>query len=253
MSGSAEPAPPAGCVLDEALRGRLALWQPIQGYRFSIDAFLLADFAKRALPERGGRLVDLGAGCGVVGLALARDSEAQLTLVELQPRLAELCRINARHNGLADRVEVVQGDLRQLGPERSASVELVVSNPPFRAADSGRHSPDPEKAVANTELELTLPELVSCAARLLRPRGALAVIYPAERAAEVLAVLLQHSLQPVRLRPVYPRPERPARRVLVQARKGGGHALVIEPPLIVQDHTEAYAEEVSQLLGEPPV
>jgi tRNA1Val (adenine37-N6)-methyltransferase len=112
MSGDPDPSLPEGCVLDEALRGKLALWQPIQGYRFSIDAFLLADFARQVVRESGGGLVDLGAGCGVIGLALARETTANATLVELQPRLAELCRINARHNGLSDRVEVVEGDLR---------------------------------------------------------------------------------------------------------------------------------------------
>ena len=242
------------CSLDEALRGRLRLWQPAKGYRFSVDAFLLADFARAALPKGAGRLVDLGAGCGVVGLALALAGEAPdlaVTLVELQPRLAALCRRNAQENGLAERVDILEGDLRQLkGRLPGAEADLVVSNPPFQPAHSGKVSPDPEKALANTECESTLPDLVQSAARLLRPGGGLAVIYPGARLPELFGALAAQSLSPVRLRAVYPQPGRPAKRILVQARKGGGVALVIEPPLTIHQTTGVYMPEAACILGD---
>ncbi len=94
---------------DPILRGRLTLFQPKVGYRFSLDPLLLADFVG---PAPLGRVADLGAGVGIVGLTLAKnDPAAPLTLVELQPRVAALCRENAAHDGLAVRVTVVQGEL----------------------------------------------------------------------------------------------------------------------------------------------
>lgn len=250
MSG-AELSPPLGCARDEALRGRLALWQPERGYRFSVDALLLADFARGADPGWQGGIVDLGAGCGVVGLALAAQLPgARVTLVELQVRLASLCRINTRENGLEHRVEVIEGDLRRLkGLVEGASADRVVSNPPFRTAGSGRQSPDPEKAIANMELEVSLPVLVASAARLLRHRGCFSVIYPAERAVEVCENMAHHGLRPVRLRPVYPLAGRPARRVLVQGRKGVSDPLVLDQPLVIHEGSDVYTAEAARILN----
>jgi len=242
---------PAGCTRDEALRGKLALWQPEQGYRFSVDALLLADFARHPDPEWDGEVVDLGAGCGVVGLALATQLQrARVTLVELQVRLAELCRVNVRENGLEGRVEVLEADLRALkGRLEGASVQQAVSNPPFQPAGAGRQSPDPEKAIANMELEVTLPVLAASAARLLKPRGLFTVIYPAERAVEVCEAMSHHGLRPVRLRPVYPLAGRPARRVLVQGRKGVSDTLVVDPPLVIHEAPEVYTAEAARILN----
>ena len=116
---------------DPILRGRLTLLQPRVGYRFSIDPLLLADFV--GAPPLG-RLVDLGAGVGVVGLTLAKnDPAAQVTLVELQPRLAALCLRNTAYNGLSDRCSVIQGDLLAPATQKQlpgACFDLVVSCPP---------------------------------------------------------------------------------------------------------------------------
>lgn len=247
----AEMAHPPGCVQDEALRGRLTLWQPEHGYRFSVDALLLADFARGADPGWQGEIVDLGAGCGVVGLALAVQlPAARVTLVELQARLASLCRANISENGLEHRVEVVEADLRRLkGVVEGAGVDRVVSNPPFRPSGSGRQSPDPEKAIATMELEVSLPVLVASAARMLRPRGFFSVVYPAERAVEVCETMGHHGLRPVRMRPVYPLAGRPARRVLIQARKGVADPLVLDHPLVIHEAPEVYTAEAARILN----
>lgn len=248
---SPERQPPEGCVQDAALRGKLTLWQPDQGYRYAVDALLLADFAQGADVDWQGRIVDLGAGCGVVGLVLAAQLPGtQVTLVELQARLAQLCRVNAADNGYTDRVRVVEADLRRLkGLLEGASVERVVSNPPFRPAGTGRQSPDAEKAIATMELEVTLPGLAACAARLLKPRGRFTVIYPAERAVEVCDAMSHHGLRPVRLRPVYPMAGRPARRVLVQGRKGVSDPLVLDSPLVLHEGPDVYTAEAARILN----
>jgi tRNA1Val (adenine37-N6)-methyltransferase len=194
--------------------------------------------------------VDLGAGCGVVGLALAQATPGWgATLVELQPRLAALCRLNVAEADLADRVEVCEADLRHRSERlRGAAFSLAVSNPPFRPADAGRQSPDPERARAHSEQTLTLPSLVDAAARLLRPGGAFCVVYPAERLPALLSACATADLRPTRLRLVHPRPDQPARRVLLAARKGGGRALEVASPLFV--HTEAgeYSPEAAVIL-----
>lgn len=240
-------------TLDSIRRGRLHLYQPRVGYRFSIDPLLLADFVG---PPPLGRLVDLGAGCGIVGLTLGQmDETAQITLVELQGRYAALCQKNAAHNGLSGRCAVVQGDLldpslRQRLP--GAWFDLVVSCPPYYPLGQGGVNPDSEEAVARHELRLPLPDLVRAARRLIGFRGRVALVYPSPRLPELLANLMSVGLTPTRLRLIHPREGEPAQRALVEARKGARASLLIEPPLYVRTPDGAYSAEARRALGEPP-
>ncbi|HEX2569685.1 MAG TPA: tRNA1(Val) (adenine(37)-N6)-methyltransferase [Polyangia bacterium] len=236
---------------DPILRGRLVLWQPRMGYRFSVDSLLLVHFVGEA-PY--GRVIDLGAGVGVIGLALAvRDPSATVTLLELQPRMARLARSNVEGNGGTDRVQVVEADLSNARAMRrlltGASFDLVVSSPPFFTLASGPPVPDQEEAIARHELRLTLSDVCREARRLLVPGGRAALVFPSDRLTELLGGLDHEGLRPTRLRAIHPRPGQPAQRVLVLAIKGGKGGLVIEPPLIVRDD-HGYTPEVSEALGD---
>ena len=234
---------------DAILRGRLTLWQPRAGYRFSVDPLLLVDFV--APPY--GRVVDFCAGCGVVGLGLlSRDGEARATLVELQPRLATLARRNADDNGMAARAGVRQADLtgEWSAGEGGAAYDVAVANPPYRSLDEGPASPDVEVATAQHELRVTLPALTRAMRVALKPGGRAAIVYPAARVAALLAALEAEGLRPLRARFVHPRADEPANRVLVEAHKSARGPLVVEPPLVLRD-ADGYTREAARILGEP--
>ncbi len=235
----------------EICRGELRLTQPARGYRFNLDSLLLADFAWRWLPDGGRRAMDLGAGCGVVGLLLARrDPDLAVILVELQPALAELARRNAEQNGLGQKVEVLEADLASLDPAGQARPQLVVSNPPFYPQGSGRLNPDPQVATARHELACTLADLCDCAGRLLAPGGRFSLVHLRERMEEVLESLNAASLAPRILRKIQPLPDRPANRFLVMAEKGWGGGLEEEAPLLVREAPGVYTEETKGILRE---
>jgi tRNA1Val (adenine37-N6)-methyltransferase len=226
---------------DAILRGLVRVVQPRRGYRFSLDALLLADFAAR-LP--GQRIVDLGCGSGVVGFVLAaRRPTARVIGVEIQPALCEAARRGVRLNGLADRVAVVEGDLRradELWP--AGSFDLAVCNPPYFAPRRGRPSPDAGRAVARHSLTCEIADVLRAARHALRPHGRLALVQPA---AEVAG----EGLCPRTIRPVVSRAGRPARRHLIElgeARPGGPHLLA---PLVVHEG-DGYSAELRALLGD---
>ncbi len=237
---------------DSILRGRLRLWQPVVGYRFSIDPLLLIDFVSDGAV---GQVADLGAGVGIVGLGLARRFErAQVTLVELQPRLAELSRRNIIENELTDRCRVVLADVLSASTKQvlpGGRFELVASCPPYYPVGHGGVNPDSEEAIARHELRLPLPKLVAAAKRLVGFRGRVAFVYPSPRLSELLVALAECSLPVRRLRLVHPQAGEPAQRVMVEAQKGYRGGLLIEPPLYIREADGRYTAQARRALGEP--
>lgn len=241
---------PLSC--DELLRGRLRVWQPRTGYRVNVDSLLLAYFC--GAPPFG-HVADLGAGVGVIGLALAvRDPSARVTLAELQPESVALCRRNIAENSLTERVSAVEVDLADLSASRSllpgAAFDRVVSSPPYFSLAAGPPVPDPREAIARHELRLKLPELARAARRLLKPGGRADLVFPSERLVELVRACEDEKLAVKRLRFIHPRPLAPSNCVLLSAVKGGKPGLRVEPPLVVRDERGAYTDEARVALGE---
>jgi tRNA1Val (adenine37-N6)-methyltransferase len=228
------------------VEGPLTFHQPAHGYRFALEAFLLADFVPAAVSAP---LIDLGTGCGVVALFLARRFPHLCCVgLELQRSLAVLAQQNVLGNGLAHRVHIVQGDIRQVSSLFPVGTfGTVVCNPPYRAVGNGRLNPHPEKAIARHELTLTLPQLVQAARHLLRRRGLLLLVYHPSRLSELFAHLEAAHLRPRRMRLVHATERAPASIVLIEALRDGRDALTVLPPLRVYEASGDYTAEMQAI------
>ena len=236
---------------DRLRSGELTLLQPERGYRFSVDAPLLACFAA-AGGEVAGTVADLGAGCGVVGLLLCRKCpDALLTAVENNSHMADCARRNVEMNGLAGRVKIIEEDIlefRRISPP--SSFDLVVSNPPFRASASGRISPVAGRDAARHESTATLADFLAAAKYLVRPGGRICFIYHPSRLPEFLARAYAIKLAVVRVRMIHGRSQLPASMFLAEMAKGSRRLPVVEPPLIVRRDDGSYTDEVAGMTGE---
>ena len=200
---------------DAVLGGRLHLRQPRRGHRVGHDAILLAAATGGAYGERA---IDLGAGVGSAGLALARRIPGlRVTLVEIDKALCELARQNVILNRFEERVDIVRGDAGHLDLP-PATADRVLMNPPFNDPARQNVSPDASRALAHTADPDTLRTWAKSAARLLKPQGILTLIWRADGLADVLNALAADFGALVVL-PVHPRPGVPAIRVLVRAQK----------------------------------
>ncbi len=231
--------PGEGAVSGDTLfDGRLRCRQPEKGYRFSIDSLLLAHFCR---PTPGDTILDLGAGCGVVGLVLyfrhAPAHSLRIVCLELQGRPARLAGQNIRENGFQDGMQVVQGDLRRISSFLKAeTMDKVICNPPYRRKGSGRVNPGTEEALARHEIAATLDDVARAAFHAVKNRGRVFLIYPASRAAALLHGLERRRLTPKRLQPVYGYPQAGcASMVLVEAMKNGGEGMEFLSPLYIYD------------------
>lgn len=233
-------------TFDRLFGDSLVLCQDRRGYRFSIDAVLLAGLTRVKAKDR---IMELGTGCGVVLLALAsRNLGTHWEGVEIQPRLALLAQKNVEANGLAGRVLVRRMDWRAVHtvfpPE---GFDLVVSNPPYRRVLSGRINPDAQKATARHELSGTVWDMFTAAAYLLKYGGRCAVIYPASRLDDLMVGAVEAGFRPKRLTLIHSHHEAQATLVHLECAKGAGQELHVAPPFFIYEKHGRYTAAMVRL------
>jgi len=222
----------------------LQLFQPRQGYRYSLDALLLARFCQGL--KEGGRIVDLGAGCGVISLVLARVNQtAEVVAIENNPDMAALIDRNIRHNGLEGRVSVHGEDVINFRASFSDSLfDLVVSNPPFRTPGSGKVSPQAGRDAARHETTAGLADFMDAAKYLVKPSGRICFIQLPSRLPEFMQLAAQMKLSVLRLRMIHGNAQSPASMFMAELAKGRRSLPVVEAPLLVRDMDGEYTNEV---------
>jgi tRNA1Val (adenine37-N6)-methyltransferase len=223
------------------------LFQSRKGYRFSVDALLLANFVNL---KKAGIIGDLGAGSGIVGILLAKKyPDARVTLFEIQDSLAVLAEKNVALNNLRDKVTVMKADIKKLKLFDSSFAvrhpfDLLVSNPPFRRLKSGRISEGEEKAIARHEIKLQLHDLINAASSLLKAKGRLCIIYHPSRLTELFDILKKKRLEAKRLRFVHSNMSSEAKMVLLEAAQEGRSGVKVDKPLYIYRDDGSYTDEV---------
>jgi tRNA1(Val) A37 N6-methylase TrmN6 len=217
------------------LGGRLKLVQPKRGHRVGTDAALLVAAAGDA---GQGRIVDVGAGVGAVGLALAqRSAHASVDLVEIDLELAQLAESNGARNGLQARTRVLRLDALNPKDRRAAgladgSAVCVVTNPPFLDAAAVRASPHEAKARAHVMPRAGLADWIEASLAMLAPGGRFVMIHRPDALAMILATI-RTRLGAVALLPVHPAIGASAHRLLVSGVKGPKAPLRVAPGLVL--------------------
>jgi tRNA1(Val) A37 N6-methylase TrmN6 len=234
---------------DSLLDGRLIVRQPLKGHRIGSDAILLA----AAAPCDGvGRLVDVGAGVGAVGLAiLQRSAGTSADFVEKDAFLAGLAQDNAALNALEMRARVFSVDIMERQERQSAGLidgaaDLVVTNPPFFEAHSVRASPDGRKAAAHVlakqpvdAKEPLLETWIIASLALLRAGGRFVMIHRPDALAQILGAF-GRRLGAVAIVPVHPNAQALAHRILVSGVKGARGPIGLRPGLVLHEPTGAF-------------
>ncbi|MEZ4525462.1 MAG: tRNA1(Val) (adenine(37)-N6)-methyltransferase [Desulfobacterales bacterium] len=233
---------------DTFFGGRIRIRQHRNGYRFSIDAVLLA--AQAGL-RAGETALDLGTGCGIIPLLLGcRTPDAVIYGIEIQEELAQMALANVRDSGMEDRIHILFGDMKDLRHGMvSGPVNLVVSNPPYRKISSGRMNPHMQRAVARHEIRANLADVTETARRMLKRAGRFVTIYPAERLAELFAQMQNSGIEPKYLRAVYSGWNTGAKLIITEGVKGGRPGMKIGSPLVIYREDGSYTEEVSRMFS----
>lgn len=234
--------------LDELQRNGYRIIQNPEKFCFGMDAVLLSGFARA---RKGSRVLDMGTGTGIIPILMAAKTEAaHLTGLEIQEESADMAGRSVALNGLEDRIAIVQGDIKEAGTLfGAASFDVVTCNPPYMMGRHGLLNPEAPKAIARHEVLCTLEDVVSQAARLLKPGGNFFMVHRPFRLTEIMVLLRRYGLEPKRMQMVHPYVDKEPNMVLLEANRGGRPRIRVEKPLIIYQAPGEYTPEIYDIYG----
>ncbi len=231
--------------------GVVTVVQQKKGARFSLDSILLADFCRI---KSWDRVLEPGAGTGVVSLLLAKKyPRSHIIAIEVQPATAKLCRRNIEENHLENRITLLEEDITAMKRHpKLAPFDVIVANPPYHRTGTGKQSPDPERLASRHDRLGDISAWLDLQ-RFLKNRGSYVMSFPADRLADLIALLRSRSLEPKRMRMVHPYQNKPASLFLLEAVKSAGIGIQVLAPLVVHEADGGYTEELKAIYGPPGI
>ena len=234
--------------IDDLQRNHYRIIQDPGRFCFGMDAVLLSGFA---FAKEGDRVLDLGTGTGIIPILMeAKTDAAHLTGLEIQADSADMARRSVRLNHLEEKIEIITGDIKEaVSLFGAASFDVVTCNPPYMTEHHGLTNPEAPKAIARHELLCTLEDVISQAAKLLRPGGNFFMVHRPFRLVDILVLLRNYHLEPKRMKMVHPFVDKEPNMVLIQASRGGKARITVEKPLIVYQKPGMYTDEIYDIYG----
>ena len=234
--------------IDDLERNGYHIIQDTKRFCFGMDAVLLSGFAR---VKEGAHVLDLGTGTGIIPILLEAKTKAEhLTGLEIQEDSADMARRSVLLNGLEDKIDIVTGDIKEAESLfDAASFDVITCNPPYMIGKHGITNEGNAKAIARHEILCTLEDIVSRAAKLLKPGGNFFMVHRPFRLAEIMAVLQAYKLEPKRMQLVYPFVDKEPNMVLIEANRGGKPRLTVEKPLIVYKEPGVYMPDIYEIYG----
>ncbi|MBC2694032.1 MAG: tRNA1(Val) (adenine(37)-N6)-methyltransferase [Desulfobacteraceae bacterium] len=231
---------------DTFFNGKIKVKQNRSGYRFSIDAVLLAYHAGKC---PGGRIIDLGTGCAIIPLIMAyRNPKLTVCGIEIQKELADIATINVKSNNMEKQITILCRDMKELNYDMiSGPVDMVVSNPPYWKILSGKMNPDQQRAVARHEIKATLFDVIETAHRMLHTAGRIVMVYSSDRLTDIIAQMRSFNIEPKLLRTIHSNGKSGAKLILIEGIKGGRPGVTIASPLIIYHENGSYTNDVKQM------
>ncbi len=224
----------------------LLIEQPAQGYRFSIEPFILSHFVK---PESNSKVLDIGTGCGIIPLLLiTKHKDLKITGIEIQKSLFQQAKKNIQTNEYENFIQIIHDDFYSLKENYSKEhFDLIVSNPPYRKKNSGRINPCSEKAIARHELSLSLSNLVKYSSPILKTTGKIILTYPITRRDEVIGELRKNNFFPNRILIVKGHKKTKSSFFVVEASKSNQTLFPRESELIILNEDGSYTETMQEI------
>lgn len=231
--------------IDDLQYKGLKLIQDTELFCFGTDAVLLASFTE---VKNGEHIVDMGTGTGILSVLLAgRNRTVSITGIEIQPQVAALARRNMEFNGIADRVSVITGDIKNIRSLVQGRVHAVVCNPPYEKAGSGKESANLAHKIARHEIACSLGDVINSASQLLETGGRFYMIHRAKRTAEIIFLMKQKRIEPKVMRFVQAHENADPGYMLIKGVKDARPEIKVLAPLVMYDADGNETKEIQEI------
>lgn len=224
----------------------LKIVQNTEMFKFSLDSVLLPNFI--TINKSVKNILDIGCGNAPIPLILSTKTDAKIIGVEIQKEVAQLAKKNIEINKLTEQVEIINDDIRKLYKEWPTEIfDLIVCNPPFfKVTKESNLNKSDYQTNARHEVNLNLEELIKISCKFLKNKGSLGIVHRPERLIEIVLLLKKYNLEPKKIQFVYPKKNKEANILLIEAKKNGNSGLKVLEPLIVHEETGNYSEQVKK-------
>lgn len=215
---------------------------------FGMDAVLLTGFAQ---VKKGERVLDLGTGTGIIPILLEAKTEGEdFVGLEIQTESADMARRSVLFNDLQDKIQIVEGDIKEASKIfGGASFQVVCTNPPYMTEHHGLQNLEDGIAIARHEILCNLEDVIRESAKILKPMGRFYMVHRPRRLVDIVELMRKYKIEPKRIRMVHPFKDKDANIVLVEGIRGGKAMMKIEPPLIVYKEQGIYSDEIHKIYG----
>lgn len=234
--------------IDDLERNGYKIIQSPNKFCFGMDAVLLSGFAD---VKSGEHALDIGTGTGIIPILLeAKTKGEHFTGIEIQEESADMATRSVMLNNLEDKIDILCGDIKD-APSifKPESFEVVTSNPPYMIGTHGIKCDNEPMTIARHEVKCTLEDIISQGSRLLKVKGRFYMVHRPFRLVEIFETFRKYSLEPKRMRLVYPYIDKEPNMVLIEAIKGGKPRLSVEKPLVVYKEKGKYTDEIYEVYG----
>ena len=233
-------------TLDDLQLNGIHIIQKKEGFRFGVDAVLLANFAR---VKKGASVIDLCSGTGIIPFIIKGKSQCgELKGIEIQKDFVDMANRSVIYNHFEDDVEFFEGNLTDKSfIKKFERVDIVTVNPPYKLSNSGILNDKDKYSIARHEVCCNLEDVIIAARTLLKDNGRFFMVHRPERLVDILSLMRKHKIEPKRIRFVHPKPNKAPNILLIEGQRDGGQYLKIEDPLYVHMEDNSYSKEIEEI------
>ena len=224
----------------------LKLYQDTEMFNFSLDSVLLPNFV--TLNSKIKNILDIGCGNLPISLILTTKTSAKITAIEIQKDVYEIALRNLKLNKKEDRIELINGDIRELYQNMDTETfDVIVCNPPFFKVNSESHlNKNDYKTIARHEVTLNLDDIFKISKKLLKNNGVISIVHRPERFIDIIETMKKNNISPKRVQFIYPKKGKDANTLLIEGTKNGNPGIKILPPIFAHNDDGTYTEEIEK-------
>lgn len=225
-------------------------------FLFGMDSVLLANIVKS---NKNKTILDLGTGVGVIPIILSQKTNYKRIIgIEIQKEMYDLAIENIQYNKLEDEIDILNLDLKDINKIRNKivditkkdTVDIVVSNPPYKEKGTGSENEKSIKYIARHEVKCTLENIFFTASKLLKFKGKLYLVHKPERLTDLITIARKYNLELKVLTILQPTKTKSPSIILLEYVFGGGNECRIDPVIFEYDEDLNYTKEIYDIYNQ---